>query len=256
MLIMFNTQTIEQAKADFDRDGYAVMRQAIPADTVALWTERMERYIREVLPTLGPEFVLYEDKDDPRTLFRLERVNQHDAFFDQLFQSEEFISLAGVLLDDQIVPRYAELLAKAPRVGNVTPAHQDGYYFMLEPNEAVTFWIPIDSVDEENGCLAYVPGSHKHGIRPHGKSEVLGFSQGILDYGDGDAAKEVMIHAEPGDVVVHHSVTIHRAGRNDSERLRRAIGLVYFAQRAKHDQEGSEAYSKQLFAEWAESGKI
>ena len=42
----------------------------------------------------------------------------------------------------------------------------------------------IKDVDDENGCINYVRGSHKkEGYRPHGKSEILGFSKGVTDFG-------------------------------------------------------------------------
>ncbi len=120
----------------------------------------------------------------------------------------------------------------------------------------MTFWLPLDVADEDNGCLVYIPGAHKQGLRPHGQGEVFGFSLGITDYGDADFAKEVVVPAEPGDVVVHHSLSIHRAGRNASDRKRDAIGLVYFGQSAKLNQEEAEAYTRQLYAQWAENGKL
>jgi hypothetical protein len=54
---------------------------------------------------------------------------------------------------------------------------QDGFYFHIKPNKAVTMWMALDAADEENGCLVYTTGSHKTGIRPHQASGVLGFSQ-------------------------------------------------------------------------------
>ena len=42
----------------------------------------------------------------------------------------------------------------------------------------------LEDVDDENGCIHYVKGSHKYeGYRPHGKSEILGFSKGVTDFG-------------------------------------------------------------------------
>jgi phytanoyl-CoA hydroxylase len=35
---------------------------------------------------------------------------------------------------------------------------------MLDPCEALTMWLVLEKVDEENGCVRYVRGSHKHGI--------------------------------------------------------------------------------------------
>ena len=63
------------------------------------------------------------------------------------------------------------------------PPHQDGYYFNLDSDKAVTGWLALEDVDDENGCIHYVKGSHKkEEYRPHGKSEILGFSQGVTRF--------------------------------------------------------------------------
>jgi len=83
---------------------------------------------------------------------------------------------------------------------------------MLQPNEAVTMWMALEPVDEENGCVRYVKGSHKKGMREHRRTQTLGFSQGMTDFGtDEDLANEVFFHTQAGDLLVHHSLTIHRA---------------------------------------------
>ena len=51
---------------------------------------------------------------------------------------------------------------------------------MLKKHNAVTCWLALEKVDEENGCIHYVKGSHKFEYRPHGRSNVLGFSQVLL----------------------------------------------------------------------------
>ena len=95
----------------------------------------------------------------------------------------------------------------------------------LEPSEALTFWIALDEVDEENGCIRYLPGSHLQGYRPHAMSNVMGFSRGVTDYGDADRAAEHAIVASPGDLVIHHCMIVHRADPNPSDRWRRALGM-------------------------------
>ena len=73
-------------------------------------------------------------------------------------------------------------------------------------------WMALETVDEENGCVRYVKGSHKLGMREHGRTQTLGFSQGITDFGtDEDLLHEVYFPTQAGDLLVHHSLTIHRA---------------------------------------------
>jgi phytanoyl-CoA hydroxylase len=108
----------------------------------------------------------------------------------------------------------------------------------------------LDPVDEENGCLRYVAGSHLHGLRPHGRSNVLGFSQGITDYGPADEAREVQIHLQPGDVVVHHGETIHRADPNRSAaRHRRAFAMVCKGVTSRRNEEAFARYMAALRAQ-------
>ena len=51
----------------------------------------------------------------------------------------------------------------------------------------------LEDVDDENGCIHYVKGSHKHEYRPHGRSEILGFSQGVTDFGTEEDKTKILI---------------------------------------------------------------
>ena len=115
---------------------------------------------------------------------------------------------------------------------------------------------PSTEVDGENGCIRYVAGSHHDGLRPHQRTDVLGFSQGVTDYGPADQQREVPVHAEPGDLLVHHCLTVHRADANRSGRHRRALGLIYYSDRAQEDVEARDSYLKSLHADWKKRGKI
>jgi phytanoyl-CoA hydroxylase len=118
---------------------------------------------------------------------------------------------------------------------------------MLNPSVAVTMWMALEPADEENGCVKYVRGSHLKGMRPHGRTQTLGFSQGITDFGTADdLEKEISFPANPGDLIIHHSLTIHQAGANASARSRKALGLIYFGESAREDLEAKAAYQKKL----------
>merc|ERR1712039_181127 len=107
---------------------------------------------------------------------------------------------------------------------------------MGEPQQACTMWMALDAADERNGCLRYTLGSAARGLRHREYSGVMGFSQAIVDYGRVDELHEVAIEAQPGDLVVHHSLMIHRAGRNEtSDRNRRAVGAICYGVSAKLD---------------------
>ena len=244
-----------QIKHDFDRDGYFILRSYLSAEETAVVAGNVERYVSEVLPGLPSDMAYYEVKGDTETIMRLSQMTDYDSYFKELFSGDQFFGLADHLMDGAKTSML-QWFNKPRRVGKLTPPHQDGFYFMLEPNEAVTLWLAIDAADEENGCIRYVSGSHLRGMRPHRRSDVLGFSQGITDFASGDTADEVAMVVESGDLIAHHSMIIHRADPNPSDRSRSALGFVYYAERAVEDAQKREAYQKKLWAEWEAEGKL
>ena len=93
-------------------------------------------------------------------------------------------------------------------------------------------------------------------MRPHQLSNVIGFSQGLTDYGPADLEAEVPVTLEPGDVTAHHCMTVQRADANESERPRRALGFVFYAVGASKDLQLREAQQKQVMEAWKREGKI
>ncbi len=261
---MSNTTSIDwrndpdAARATFMADGYIVLRGFLNAEEVAETRANLTRFIANVLPKLPREQVFYENLSQPDSLKQILQMYRHDAFFEGLFFESKFEQVAEVLLGGPVVGQNMQYFNKPPIVGKPTPPHQDGYYFKLDPCEATTMWLALDEVDKENGCVRYVRGSNHWGMRPHGRTQTLGFSQGITDYGaDADKANEVALAARPGDLLAHHAMTIHRADGNQSAvRTRRALGFIYYAERAKVDEVAQAAYQKRLADEMKRAGKI
>jgi phytanoyl-CoA hydroxylase len=51
--------------------------------------------------------------------------------------------------------------------------HQDYHYIKDDPMTMIAAWIAMEKVDQENGCLWVIPGTHKLGLLPHGKVKNL-----------------------------------------------------------------------------------
>lgn len=241
----------------FQQQGYVVLRKYLSTAEVREMLNEVQRFIDDVIPGLDPEEAFYEDKSRPETLKQIHRMCEHDRFFAEQMLGPRFLPLARTLLQTEVVVKNMQYFNKPPVIGKPTPPHQDGFYFMLDPNEALTMWLALEHVDEENGCVCYIPGSHLAGMRTHGKSGTLGFSQGIQDYCDEDIETEKAIYAAPGDLIIHHSMTIHRAGGNRSGiRNRRAMGMVYYSAAARIAADKVAAYQQSLVEELTADGKI
>lgn len=242
----------------FYRDGFVKLPGFLSAKDLKEFNQRIDDVINTIVPGLPPEEVFYETRGEVETLKQIQRVWQHDAWIAQHFHDGVFKAWAQALLGGEVVPKNLQYFNKPAGVGRATPAHQDGYYFLLNPCEAVTLWLALDDVDEENGCVRYIPGSHRRGLREHQRTDVLGFSQGIADYPTAeDMESEVPVPARAGDLLIHHALTVHRADANRSRsRSRRALGWVYFSESAAEDADAQLAYQQQLASEMKKAGKI
>jgi phytanoyl-CoA hydroxylase len=244
----------EAIKSAFDKDGFVAVRGFLPANELARLQENVARYIREVVPKLPDSDAFYEGKSRPTTLKQLHRMEQ-DPFFAEYLQHSLWVSLAERLLGELVLNHGAEWFNKPPGTEHATPPHQDNFYFCLKPPLVLTMWLALDPIDDENGCLRYVRGSHRHPVRPHSRTKTLGFSQGISDYGPADRAAEVAVHAQPGDVLIHHGNTIHLAAANQSTtRHRRSFAMVFQGQSCRRDDEAFERYSQAAKAQHQELG--
>ena len=250
------TQTL---LADFQRDGYVCVKPLYSPDEIDALNAEIARFIRDVVPGMPAAQVYYEDKADESSLKQIQRMFEYDPYFRDLMENGPARRIAEEVLEDEVVPVNMQYFNKPAGIGQATPPHQDGYYFHLTPCEAVTGWLALEEVDDENGCIHYVRGSHRSdGFRPHGRTGVLGFSQGMTDFGtEDDRANEVTFPGPAGTFLMHHAKTIHWASANRSQtRSRRALGFIYYAKKAKVDQAAKDAYQAQLDARLRGESKI
>jgi len=238
--------TDQNLKQDFDRNGFCVVRGFLNGAALAELTDNLDRYIRDVVPTLPDSAAFFQDRRRPETLKQLQHMGC-DPYFDRYQRNEQWNALAESLIGEPVQCQQPEWFNKPPGAEHPTPPHQDNFYFCLRPPNVLTLWLALDAVDEENGCLRYVAGSHLRGIRPHNPTAVLGFSQGVSDYGPADQQHEHTVCLQPGDLVAHHGETIHRADANQSaDRQRRAFAIVFRGVSCQRDAAAYQRYQKSL----------
>tara|TARA_Y100000588_G_scaffold385003_1_gene477435 strand:- start:1094 stop:1834 length:741 start_codon:yes stop_codon:yes gene_type:complete len=243
-------------KEQFEQNGFAIVGSFIVGNELMAVKNELDRFIAEDLHSLPPEYAFFEDLSNQASLKQIQKLHLHSTFFGELFSGKPR-TLAEELLGENVIPKNLQYFNKPPRHSRPTPPHQDGFYFMIKPCSAVTLWLALDAVDEENGCVRYVRGSHVKGMRHHKRTQTLGFSQGIADFDANEITTEEACTAQPGDLLVHHAMTIHRADANQSTtRQRRALGFTYFGESAREDTAAQAAYQDRLKREMTEAGRI
>jgi len=114
-----------------------------------------------------------------------------------------------------------------------TAFHQDAPYFHLSGDQCCTVWMPLDEVDQDNGMMGYVRGSHKwdlYAANSFASQQPLpGSEHARLPDIEGRPQEFDIVYypARPGDAIVHHVRTVHGATGNISKRGRRAFALRY-----------------------------
>ena len=123
---------------------------------------------------------------------------------------------------------------KLPRTAQITPFHQDLSYFQTRGEKCGIAWIPLDPAGLHNGVTKYVRGSHLWGKKYAPSVFVSQTTTRHSPYdrlpdieADEDKYDTISFDVEPGDVIVHHVLTVHGAGGNPSHQPRRAISFRY-----------------------------
>jgi hypothetical protein len=144
--------------------------------------------------------------------------------------------IARDLLGVPVGYQFDHAIFKAPHNNTPTAWHQDEAYSVAPiPLRSIHFWIPLQPVTVENGCMWFVPGSNRGGLLPHhvvtkrvnGKtSQTVGAT---LAADNVDDSKAVACPLAVGGATVHHPLTLHYTGANQSDACRKAWILHFGA---------------------------
>ncbi len=111
--------------------------------------------------------------------------------------------------------------------GRETDPHQDQPYWPIEETDALTAWIPLDGSTLESGAMGYVPGSHRVGLRRF-VNIFVGEPENVLERPEVRDVPPVFVEVPRGGVAFHHSLTVHLARPNQSDRMRRVHTMIFF----------------------------
>jgi hypothetical protein len=215
----------------FREDGFLVFDSRTPADDLAA--------LRRTLAQLHSDNVGFKQGalfdamgvDDGSAPARFPQILHPRSFAPELTGNGFYRMARGMaeqLLGPDVRFKADISLMKPARIGGVTPWHQDeAFQDPAYDYEEVSFWLALQPVDETNSCMAYVPGSHRGPVLPHG------FPGGdarihALECVDGfDPRDAVPCPLPAGGCVIHTGRTVHGAGPNVSDTDRLAYVLIF-----------------------------
>jgi non-heme Fe2+,alpha-ketoglutarate-dependent halogenase len=107
--------------------------------------------------------------------------------------------------------------------------HQDSTYWGLDPDEVITAWVAFTEVNEANGYMQVIPGSHKIDQLPHvdtfHKDNLLSRGQEIAV--EVDVAKAVGLAMHAGEMSLHHIKLVHGSDANRTGDRRIGLAIRY-----------------------------
>lgn len=194
---------------------------------------QIETLLRELPALMDPanpqhqlfyEFNSNESADPNKVLFHaLGQWRISPAFHDLLWHSA-FVVPASQLLDGAVRFWHDQLFCKPARDGGVVIWHQDySYWTRTKPMAHLTCWIGLDDSTTGNGCLHYVPRSHKWNLLP--REDFANDMDRIRESLTEDQQREfkpVAIELRKGECSFHHPMMVHGSFANSSDRPRRA----------------------------------
>lgn len=231
---------IKQALADFDRDGYFIARGLFSADEVDALVKLINRSLN---PALAPvEFeadVHYPGAPTSRsapggqTPRRLLHAFGRDSLFQNVGRHPQVVALLRALMRAEKV-RLSQnhhncVMTKHPGFSSVTSWHQDIRYWRFDRRELVSTWLALGPETRENGGLLVIPGSHTLDFEP-GQFDASLFLRTDLKANEALLAKAVVVELQPGDMLFFHSRTLHAAGQNETDMVKRSLVYTYRAE--------------------------
>ncbi|MBU2976159.1 phytanoyl-CoA dioxygenase family protein [Zobellia sp. B3R18] len=163
-----------------------------------------------------------------------------EGFHDLLWNPAFTMAASQLLGNNNVRFWHDQLFCKPSNHGGVVAWHQDySFWIRTVPMQHLTCWTGLDDATTENGCLYYVPGSHKWGLLQ--KPELAGKMEGLMEFMTDEQKANfnpVPIELKKGYGSFHHPLMIHGSYENKSNFSRRAFVLNVFADGTVSDTDG------------------
>ncbi len=174
------------------------------------------------------------DADLPLPLNTYKRVNAHLVMplATRIAQDPRVLDVVEGVLGPDIMIWSAEFFIKEANTVQTVGMHQDlTYWGMGETPDQVTAWIALSPATVSSGCMDFVRASHKNPILPHTDtySETNLLSRGQEVAVEVAETDKTHIELAPGQMSLHHGLTIHGSGPNQSEDRRIGLAIRYLS---------------------------
>jgi len=235
-------QLSSEQLAQFHKDGFIVLKNFLdkescnailnvakvhlenkiePIETEIGYDERSKEYRTDVTDYTSMS------KEEKMVVRRLRQVYDRDILFKKWMENEKIRPVLEQILNDQVVittGHHNSIMTKMPHVSTATAWHQDRRYWRYTDDNLVSVWLALDDECSDNGVLEFIPGSHRISFSADQFDKKEYFRE---EHSENAAliSQKTSHNLEKGDVVIFHSLLLHRANKNNTDKAK--ISFVY-----------------------------
>ena len=224
---MKNRLTAEQI-ASYRDNGFLIIEGFLDDQELEIWRKTTDQAVADRMVDSDSGLHNQKNKDSyySQVFTQCIKLADTDESMRTLMHDPRLGEVAGTLAGvDGIRIWHDQALIKPP-YGNPTGWHLDNPYWSFSSRDAISMWIALDDATLTNGCLAYIPGTHK---LARFENSGIGENFGALFkvYPEWLAIDPVICPCPAGSAVFHNGLTAHGAGANITNKMRRAMTCAY-----------------------------
>ena len=230
----------EEQIAQFQNDGFLKGGQVLSDEQVEELRDELDRVIRDEAKEDIPQPVrianLSGNENSP--VWQVVNIWEASPAYERLIRNSDVLEgISRLMGARQLRVWHDQIQYKPAETGGVNKWHQDSPYWpILQPKtEQVSAWFALDDVDETNGCMRMVTGSHKWGNQIEFLHTLNSLDDMPAEF-KGHALEVRLCPVAKGEVHFHHSLTWHSSHENRSGRPRRAIAVHFMTEKTTYDE--------------------
>ena len=219
---MLHPQELPAYKSTFDEQGFVIVRSLFSTAEA----ETLRDHYMELRAGGARQWDMVADTPvaaDPLQKYpRMIHMHRWDARSMEWFLDPRLAQCLAALFGCPPLACQTMLYFKPPGARGQA-LHQDQFYLRVHPGTCMAAWMALDRIDEENGCMHVVPGSHRWPLLCHADADTTqSFTKNTVPIPEGTATVPAIM--EPGDVLFFNGYLVHGSYPNVStDRFRRSL---------------------------------
>lgn len=212
-----------QAIEFYQKNRFIKLKNVLDGETLAFFEQRISEKVSELNRQSDP----LDSRDTyGKAFLQIFNLWREDPEIKELVFSKRLAGIASALMQVEGVRIYHDQALYKEAGGGITPWHADQYYWPLSSDKTITVWIPLQEVKLEMGPLEFSAGSHQI---------TEGRELSISDESEEKIRQKLRVTDFPhivepfalGEVSFHSGWVFHRAGANQTDKVRKVMTVIY-----------------------------